>query len=160
MWLCTCVRARSLRWVSATSARANVVCDETRESDAPRPLISSIQSYNFLTTRKKWLFLGAKFNHDFQPNVVAGDYDSAYDYVSWAMDVLGIDERRELNLLMNADDMFGGHTLLNQTLVRWDKRHYWYWLSYFSRITVPFEFRFRPVFFFPLSEMTKEVFLG
>ena len=36
------------------------------------------------------------------------------------MNELGIDERNELNILMTADDLFGGHAILNQTVVRWD----------------------------------------
>ena len=49
----------------------------------------------------------------------AKSLNSAYDYVNMAMNKLGIDERNELQLLMNPDDMFGGHALLNQTLVRY-----------------------------------------
>ena len=53
-----------------------------------------------------------------QPNIRTGDYDSAYEYCNWAMNELGIDERDELNILMTADDLFGGHATLNQTVVR------------------------------------------
>ena len=49
---------------------------------------------------------------------MTGDYDAAYEYCNWAMNELGIDERNELNLLMTADDLFGGHAMLNQTVVR------------------------------------------
>ena len=43
------------------------------------------------------------------------------------MNELGIDERNELNILMTADDLFGGHATLNQTVVRWDIKSQLIW---------------------------------
>ena len=54
----------------------------------------------------------------FKPSIVPGDLYSAYGYCDSSINYIGLDERIELGLLTNAEDFFGGHGFLNQTLVR------------------------------------------